>query len=309
MVEKERKAKLLGVEEEVKKAERKREEQKIEAKRRGKMMGLVARLARRPWKESERETWAETAAAKEVATMNHRRIRKLIAVVETTMSSTPRSIAMASVRLILKGRLDVQFVSSKVASVMMGEKSMKKATMNALRRWGSRWERIAGVLVVHRVTAVPKASRSILDILDSSNEWSRKPIEECKCCCNDEELTKTVSGKTMRKWKGHVLESLHDFLNNNGVEVPKNWNVRAKCAPDPVEEETKLENIFEKMHREMIKKTKWEGKTISLPSVRGRALRDAVAEMHNMERKIPAVRTIKEVKQCVKHFAVCPVDK
>ena len=144
-------------------------------------MGLVARLARRLWKESERETWAETAAAKEVATMNHRRIRKLIAVVETTMSSTPRSIAMANVRLILKGRLDVQFVISKVASVMMGEKSMKKATMNALRRWGSRWERIAGVLVVRRVTVVPKASRSILDILDSSNEWSRKPIEECKC--------------------------------------------------------------------------------------------------------------------------------
>ena len=118
-----------------------------------------------------------------------------------------------------------------------------------------------------------------------------------------------ANGKQMRMWKGHVLESLHDFLNASGMKIPKNWNVKSKCAADPIEEERKLEDQFERMHRTMLRKTKWTGKTVCMPSVRGRAMKEALAEMTALEEKIPAVKKVREMKEAVKNFPVCPVDK
>ncbi len=68
------------------------------------MMGLTARLARRPWKESERGEWSKTGAAKEVFDMKHRKLKKLIAVIEVSLGPVPRNVAMANVKMILKPR-------------------------------------------------------------------------------------------------------------------------------------------------------------------------------------------------------------
>jgi hypothetical protein len=175
---------IMGDEEIRARNEEKKVRHKEESKRRGKMMAMATRLARRPWKKHEQEEAEKTKTGKEVIGMKRDKIKRLLRVIQQRMDTPSRSIAMMNLKKLIKARGDVVFTSVMMNSVMMSDKTFVKDVKKGLKAWCVQWEKVAKVLVVLNVTVAPKATKAMIDILNSIGSWGKKEKEECKCVCN-----------------------------------------------------------------------------------------------------------------------------
>ena len=172
-------------------SEEKRQEQvrkqKVERRARGKMMALISRMARRPWKDEKGNPVDKSKSAKEIAVMKRPKVRKLIQRIEGTLDPTNRSIAMRNLKRALRKRADVVFVNEKLNSGLLNDRTVKRETVKMLKKWCHEWEEKEHVLVVLRISFGASATKSMLDVFNTTNAWSRKEKDECKCTCDSEE--------------------------------------------------------------------------------------------------------------------------
>ena len=115
--------------------------------------------------------------------MKRDKLKRLLRVIQQTMDTPSRSIAMMNLKKLIKARGDVVFTSVMMNSVMMSDKAFVKDAEKGLKAWCVKREKVAKVLVVLNVTVAPKATKSMIDILNSTGSWGKKEKEECKCVC------------------------------------------------------------------------------------------------------------------------------
>jgi hypothetical protein len=294
---------IIGDEEIRVRNEEKKTWHKEESKRRGKMMAMATRLARRPWKKHEQEEVEKTKTGREVIGMKRDTLKRLLRVIQQTMDTPSRSIATMNLKKLIKARGDVVFTIVMMNSVMMSDKAFVKDVKKGLKAWCVQWEKVAKVLIVLNVTVAPKATKSMIDILNSTGSWGKKEKEECKCVCNEEQCN------TWQKWKGHVLHPLSKFLANEDINMPESWNIRSRCAADPEKVEKEFAQTMQKMHRNALQKTKWKGKAIAMPAVYDDVMRRQREKMERRGRETPSEKAVEELKEKLKGVVVCPVDK
>jgi hypothetical protein len=210
---------------------------------------------------------------------------------------------MMNLRKLVKARGDVVFVAVMMNSVMMSDKAFVKDVKKGLKAWCVQWEKVARVLVVLKVTVAPKATKSMIDVLNSTGSWGKKEKEECKCVCNENQCNQ------WGKWKGHVLHPLSKFLSNEDLNMPESWNIRSRCAADPEKVEKEFIQGMQKLQRNAMQKTKWEGKTIAGPAVYDDVMKRQMEKMEKRGKEIPSEKAVEELKEKLKEVVVCPVDK
>lgn len=150
-----------------------------ESKRRGRLVGVVARMARRPWKAAiDHLPLPSLKTVQNIAEMPRLLLKRLLRMIYECLDSTGRSIALANMKLAIRSRRDVVFIRWAVKSPIFFSDECKKAVLKALRKWAADWERAAGILVVIELAVLERASRSILDILDSTKLKGKKKLEE-----------------------------------------------------------------------------------------------------------------------------------
>ena len=102
-------------------------------------------------------------------------------------------------------------MNEKLNSGLLNDRTVKRETVKMLKKWCHEWEKKEHVLVVLRIPFGASATKSMLDVFNTTNAWSGKEKDECKRTCDSEEC------KGMKEWKGHVLQPLTEQLMKDGV--------------------------------------------------------------------------------------------
>ena len=75
-------------------------------------------------------------------------------------------------------------LTAKIGSVLMSDEVMRREVIKGVRRWAQAWETQKRVMVVVNLITVPKASRSAVDINNSSGKWAKGKRSDCVCSCD-----------------------------------------------------------------------------------------------------------------------------
>lgn len=210
---------------------------KIVLKTRKEMAALVARIGRRPWKETTE--FAKRRLVQTVRRLPLNKLRILIRAVYKTQDTTGRSICRYNLRRILRYRKDLCWKYVKFTSPALGSMKAQKAVEAGIKKWGVRFQRKHRVLTIVETVFAPRASRSALDILNNTAVMGRRKKQELRCMCH------LPIANGMHKENGHVLSPLMTFMESSGERFPAGWSVRSRCRPDWDTEASKLQEELE----------------------------------------------------------------
>lgn len=149
-----------------------------ECRKRAGLMSMLARMARRPWKDTPE--LKEQKTAKKIKGMSHKELKRVVRMLYDAMDSTSRSIATANLRLCLKERKDVVFSRLVIRSPAMRETSAQKTMRAWAKSWCNWWETKKEMLVILNMDITESASKSISGILENASRKGYKKEEELK---------------------------------------------------------------------------------------------------------------------------------
>ncbi len=113
----------------------------------------------------------------DIRKMKDAEVRDLVRMVMGGFDQTSRSIARSNVKMALKGRSDIVWTHGKVRSPLMGDRRVKQAITDELRRWSSRMRCEERTTVILEHQGVATATRSTLQELNNTEEMSKKKIK------------------------------------------------------------------------------------------------------------------------------------
>ena len=143
------------------------------------MRAMAARLARRPWRRREQKE-AEAKTLVTIKAMKDSELRKLVRMVMMSFDGTSRSIARSNIKLALKSRTDVVWMTSKVRSPMLGVRQVKQKVEQEVKRWSTRMRNEEQKTIILEHQAVATATRSTLQLLNNTEPMSKRKRGELK---------------------------------------------------------------------------------------------------------------------------------
>jgi hypothetical protein len=147
-----------------------------ERQKRRELLGIAVKLSRRPIPEQQ-DGYDDLVIVRRIRDMKPTKIVRMIRVINVTMDGSPKAIAMQNIKQILKGRNVLVMATVNIKSGIFMVRVTRKQLQSAMKKWAIRWGR-KQVAVCITVRMVAKSSRSILQILDNSEECARQPKED-----------------------------------------------------------------------------------------------------------------------------------
>jgi hypothetical protein len=160
--------------------EEKEETGRKKADREAHMRGVAVRLGRRPWKMKEIGEGEEHKTMGEVRRMKESDLKMLIRTVIGSLDGTTRNIARTNVRRILANREDIKWIHLRSRSVLMDDRRVKVEVEKEIRRWLHWKRRNHGVMVIVEHHAVQSATKSMLQMLNNTEEKAKTKREELR---------------------------------------------------------------------------------------------------------------------------------
>ena len=115
-----------------------------------------------------------------IRSMRESELRKLIRMVMTSFDGKSRSIARSNVKLALRERVDMEWMTSNVQSPMLGGRRAKQLIEHEVKRWCRRMRNEEKKTIVLEHQAVATATKSTLHLLNTTEVMAKKKRQELK---------------------------------------------------------------------------------------------------------------------------------
>lgn len=160
----------------IKKEERGHERAKAEAG----LRAMAARLSRRPWKPSTDDD-KQTKTIQSIQSMKETELRNLIRVVMIGFDQTGRSIAKANIKVAMRGRSGAAWIFGKTRSPLLGDRGVKSAVDNEIKRWSSRMRCNEKKTVILEHQGVATTTTTTMREMNNTEEMSKKRRSGLTC--------------------------------------------------------------------------------------------------------------------------------
>ena len=164
-------------------AKLRRERRDVESKKRGGLLSMLARMARRPWKQKKKGGRKEEKVMKteeKLKALSKAELKQVVRMLHGSMDRTSRSIAESNLRLCLRHDPSIVFTKLCLSSPIFKDEEAKRLVTGWLKSWAAWWEKEKGVLVILDLVVTERASCWILTSLENAKEQAYKTLEEKK---------------------------------------------------------------------------------------------------------------------------------